>query len=750
MTLRREVRPRCALSLGCRTLAISLLFGAGLAAGASLYPFSVDQDHLSGIVDFSDLGNGAIHKQDRLVVCGARLCKAGGSAGASAESAVRLFGVTLAHDAVFPSDEQADMLVSRLRRLGVNLVRLHGFDTVAGFEPAEAQSILLDGPFPTLNPESLRRLKHFLVKLRDAGIYVDLNLHVNYRFRPAIDEVPAAFPGDDFMPEESKPLYIFDDRLTALQVAYVRRLLSALGTSATNVVAIVEISNESSLVYDWASDRLSRDVKGYYRAELAAKWAAFQGKSGSAASAGDYLPGRTDSVPDELKDRFVTFLTELDKTYLERMRVAIRSANPDLLVVGTQMAYGGFQNLKSNASMDIADSHVYVDHYGFLGKFADWNTWYIRDVSGFDGGLAELRDVAFYRPIAKPYIVSEYNQPWPNRQAAEIIPVAAGLASLQDWSAIVFYDYSETRDDWDARTPREYTLDTDYTKLPTVGPMAWLYRTFEVNPATAPMEVRMTDDASLAAIRAGVTDQSANFVARSLAIDTRGAFSKRVGVSLGSAEAHPPLTGESPARTKNMGVSFPVGEKQMLFNTRSVVGVVGRVKPGVEQAFGRVKLNLAPGSRNFVTFIAMSRDGAPVEQSRHMLWIIPGYTLGSKPGVSPPAPAYLQAAEIGLPRRIMDVIKWNGSPNRVRFANAPRPSGYGVLAAHAPIWMERVECVVTLPHAFSNVKVYPLDGRGQRLAPLSEQDAHLRDGALSVHLQGDGQALAPWYELIFS
>lgn len=744
------LRPLLALKQGVLALVLGLFLGASAAGGARMYPFSIDQDHLTGIVDFSDLQGGPIRDQDRLVACGERLCKAGRAGKASAPVPVRLFGVTLAHDAVFPSDAEADMLIARLRRLGVNLVRLHGFDSLPYAEPAQAQSILLDGPFPTFNPESLRRLQRFLAKLRDAGIYVDLNLHVEYRFRPAIDNVPFAFPGDDFMPEQSKPLYIFNDKMIALQEKYVARLFEALGSSARNVIALVEISNEDSLVYEWERDRLQQNVRGAYRSELLAGWARFQKESAGGSVPIDFLPARAEPLADAEKDRFVRFLAEMDRRYLERMRGAVRSANPDVLVVGTQMAYGGFQNLASNSAMDVMDSHVYIDHYGFLGRFADWKTWYIRDVSGFDGGLAELRNVAFYRPLGKPYIVGEYNQPWPNRQAAEIIPVMAGMASLQDWSAIVFYSYSETRADWHAGTPREYVLDTDFTKLPTVGPMAWLYRTFALAPATETLSVHVPEQARLDATRAAQLDQSADFVARELGIGTAAAFSRRVGIL--TERPRDDRRAQEPrgqGMAADPGVSFRLDDKHMVLDSPSVIGVVGRAKAGIEQAYGGFRLKLAPEARDFVTFIAMSRDGAPVGKSRHMLWILPGYTLGSKPGAMPAEPEVLAAADIGVARRIKDAVATRPAPQRVRLPSAPRPSGFGVLAAQPPIWMERVECIVTLPHTASSVKVYPLDGRGRRLSPLPAQDAYLRDGVLSVHLQGDGQALSPWYELTF-
>ncbi|PTB20216.1 hypothetical protein C9I57_14140 [Trinickia symbiotica] len=714
---------------------------------ADFYKISIDQDHLAGIVDFSDLARGPLRDSDRLIACGARLCRAG-ERGAEPKP-VRLFGVTLAFDSVFPSDDQADRLIARFHRLGINLVRLHSFDTVPSSRLTTAESILLDGPFPSFNPESLRRLRRFIAKLAQGGIYVDLNLHVAYTFRPAIDKVPFAFPGDDFMPEDSKPVHLFDERMIGLQKEYARRLLRALAPVSRNAVAIVEISNESSLVYEWSIGRLGDDVKGYYRDELVGKWLAFQSRAGEAANPTRHLPERDGPEPSALKNRFVAFLTELDQSYLDGMRETIKSELPGVLVVGTQMAYGGYQNLISNGNMDLMDSHVYVDHYGFTGKFFDWGTWYIHDVSAFDDGLESFRNVALYRESGKPYIVSEYNQPWPNRQAAEIIPLMATIASLQDWSAIVFYDYSSTRADFDATTPREFVLDTDFTKLPTVGPMAWLYRTFQIAPAAAAVDVALSSGARLTASRDGVTDDSARFIDALRQGATRTGLSLRLGVSLSTDESYSVRANDERPQTVGAQVSFGDGRQRMVLDARSAIGVVGRVAPGVEHAFGSFQLKLSDRARGVVTFIAMARDGEPIERSRRMLWVLPGYTLGSKPGTSPPEPERLAAVSQGIVQRAKDLVKSDGSPRRLRLPSTPRTAGFGALAAYAPVWMERVECTITLRHAFSHVTAYPLDGRGRRLAALPLRDAQLRDGVLTVHLQADGQELTPWYELVF-
>ena len=83
---------------------------------------------------------------------------------------VRLFGVNLAFGANFPEETDAVRIARRLRRLGVNLVRLHHMDSQPDSNPENAGSMLTTGPFPTLNPVAVERLREFLDALKAEGI----------------------------------------------------------------------------------------------------------------------------------------------------------------------------------------------------------------------------------------------------------------------------------------------------------------------------------------------------------------------------------------------------------------------------------------------------------------------------------------------------------------------------------------------------------------------------------------------------
>jgi hypothetical protein len=255
-------------------LASLLLCALSLLAQSEFYAFAVDQDALGGAPDFSFL-NHPLTAADAVFVRDGHFFRVGPDLVAYTpdDERVRFYGVNLAFGANFPDPPDAQRIARRLRRLGVNLVRLHHMDSQPDASPSNAGSLLTTGPYPTLNPVAVSRLRGFLDALKAEGIYANLNLHVGYTFRPAVDGVPA-IPGVDF-PTQSKPLQVFYPRMVSLQTEYARRVIEALRLNGDPVLAMVEIDNESSLLYAWQTSQFESAVVGAYATELRAQWNAF-------------------------------------------------------------------------------------------------------------------------------------------------------------------------------------------------------------------------------------------------------------------------------------------------------------------------------------------------------------------------------------------------------------------------------------------------------------------------------------------
>ena len=431
---------------------------------ADRFPFKVDQDQLTGPYDYSYL-NHPLTESDRIVVCGSHFCRAGDN------QRVRFFGVNLGSGSNFPEQKDAVRIAKRLRRLGVNLVRLHHMDSHIDHDPNRAESILLDGPYPTFNPVAVARLKYFINALSAEGIYVDLNLHVGYLFRPGVDALPAGITSSI-----TGPLDHFYPDMISKEKDYATQLIWALGLKGNPVLAMVEISNEESLLLTWQTGQLASQAQGEYLDYLKNLWNQF--------CDGTDIPMPMKVDHSETSHQFIRFLAQIEQKYYEQMRDVIISQTDNLVpITGTQMGYGCLLNLNVQQNLGFLDNHVYVDHYVF-GKGKDKNKdWRIRNKGVADGSVPYLANAAFMRRSDKPYTITEFNQPWPNTNGSEILPVMAALGSFQDWDALVFFAYSYMQE-WDATAPHSFVINGDPGKLANFGQSAKMFRTASIAPAT--------------------------------------------------------------------------------------------------------------------------------------------------------------------------------------------------------------------------------------------------------------------------
>jgi hypothetical protein len=685
-------------------------------AQQSFYPFTIDQDRLSGAPDFSFL-NHPLTAADRLMVRDGHFCRAGDGA------RVRLYGVNLAFGANFPEPADAVRISKRLRRLGVNLVRLHHMDSSPDRDPANANSLLTTGPYPTLNPASVARLRGFLDALKAEGIYANLNLHVGYQFRPGVDRVPPV-PGQEF-PRQSKPLHIFYPRMIDLQVEYAHKVIDALRLKDDPVLGMIEIDNETSMLEAWQRNSLDKCAVGEYGAELGRQWNTFKPRAGALVSA-------RNATTDPRANDYLLFLADRDRYYLQRILAAVRESAGKLVpVTGTQMGYGGLLNLDTHADLDFQDNHFYIDHYNFPHAQWDAHDWRIRDSSATGSGLASYLNMAASREAGRPYTVSEFNEPWPNRHAAEIDPTLAAFAAFQDWDAIVHFAYSHTRN-WDNQVPGGFDINGDWTKFPNIGQSAWLFRSGAIAPGKLAVRVGVTSAMQLEAGRKRQSNVAA-YLNTAANYDPALALVHPVGITkLAGSSSLPAPT--APYTSDTGEATYDPAKKLYIIDAAGAAGVFGFL--GREKLkTAAVDIQLGAGASEFACVLITARDGKALRQSARLLISIPGYTLASAPGTEPPRPQkfvpYPEAKDW-----------WTLEPD------APgKPAGNRNGGA-PPVWMERVESVLTLRSAARRLTVYPLDSAGMRLPCLPAGAVKKSAGGFEIHLQADGQQFAPWYEVV--
>ena len=729
-----------------RLVFVPLICAVTLAAQEGLYQFSIQQDRLAGAPNFSFL-NRPIEPADRLFVRDGHFFRVGRDLkpNTADDERVRLFGVNLAFGANFPEEADAVRLAKRFRRLGINLVRLHHMDSSPDAEPENCRSILTTGPYPTLNPIAVRRLRAFINAMRAEGVYINLNLHVGYRFRPDVDRVPDVEGG---IPTQSKPLHIFFPRMVELQKVFTTKVLEALALKDDPVLAMVEINNETSLLEAWQRGNLERRALGEYEAELRRQWSAFlKAKYGNeeavqrawgVAPGGSLESGTVPIITVEQKEPvarvndWLLFLVDRDRFYLKEMLAAIRAGTNALVpVTGTQVNFSGLLHYDSHQDMDYQDSHFYIDHYNFPNRSWDGRDWRIRDASAVGTGLTQFLNMAAAREYNRPYTVSEFNQNWPNRHAAEIDPALAVFAAFQDWDSIMHFAYSHGRE-WDKLTPGGFDLNGDWTKYPAFRQAAWLFRTAAIQPGEKLIRIAAPLEARLRAARERRVGNIAGSLQATVAYDPAIAFLHRVAITRDGGEV-PQLKAAPPYRSDTGQLVYDPNKRLLSVAAPAVAGVFGFLGTS-KGAAGDLEVTLAPSSRGFAAILLTALDGKPIRASRRMLLTNPGYTLSSLPG-SPPRPQKLIPYQRAQDWWTLEPEPGSSGPSGSRNGGEP------------PTWMERIECRLFVRSNAAGMSVYPLDGAGARMRALPQEAVRRTENGFEIHLQADGQDFSPWYEI---
>lgn len=190
--------------------------------------------------------------------------------------AVRFWGVNLCFGGCFPPHAVADRMARRLATLGVNCVRFHHMDA-AGFPRGIWGKEDAWGEFKheKLHPEALDRLDYLIARLKENGVYTNLNLHVSRDYAPQ-DGFPKPAEGES-VPGYGKGMDIFYPPAIAEQKRYARMLLNRENPYTGNryaeepALAFVEINNENGLLHQWAGGGLDNLPREYW-SELQRQW----------------------------------------------------------------------------------------------------------------------------------------------------------------------------------------------------------------------------------------------------------------------------------------------------------------------------------------------------------------------------------------------------------------------------------------------------------------------------------------------
>ena len=211
-------------------------------------------------------------------------------------------------------------------------------------------------------------------------------------------------------------------------------------------------------------------------------------RQGESLTAGNVADGRSPGTPRRAD--WVRFLAETERAYSDGMRRFLKEelgvrAN----IIDTQASYGNILGCYRESFNDYVNMHAYWQHPHFPGRPWDGNNWLIPNTpmaaAKDTGNFAHL---AAYRVAGKPFTVSEYDHPAPSQYAAEMFPMIASFAAVQDWDALFQFDWGGT--DWNCgKISGYFSLQQHPGKLAFLPVAAMMFRRGDV--AAAEGEIRL-------------------------------------------------------------------------------------------------------------------------------------------------------------------------------------------------------------------------------------------------------------------
>jgi hypothetical protein len=422
-------------------------------------------------------------------------------------------------------------------------------------------------------------------------------------------------------------------------------------------------------------------------------------KPGESLEAGNVeAPLRTQGSPRGLA--WTRFLAETERAYTDGMRVFLkRDLGVEAAIIDTQASYGGIAGAYRESFNDFVDMHAYWQHPQFPGRPWDDANWNIPNTPMVDdktgGNLAQL---AVYRVAGKPFTVTEYDHPAPSQYAAEMFPMIASFAALQDWDGLFQFDWGGTHPD-SGRIAGYFSLQQHPAKLAFLPAAALMFRRGEVAPAraTASLGIPTVQAEELTAENVSMSE-----VWKQAGVAAADMLNHRLELRFaqgGKLEAEVARADPSPVAWDAQAGLYTVDAP----STKAVVGrCTGRIT-----RLGGAEFDVKTNVYNFAVLTLSAVDGRPLEQSRRLLLAAAGDVENTGMG-------------------------WNAEHTSV-----------GRRWGSAPTICEGIAAQISFSTVLKSAKVYALDGAGARAA---EVPASLTGGKLSFDIGPRFKTL--WYEIV--
>lgn len=327
---------------------------------------------------------------------------------------VRFYGTNLCGRVCTMNRKWIDRLVERLAADGFNAVRFHHQDSIYN------------------NPERLERFDYFIAALKKRGIYFTTDLYVTYHpFAATIPKVEKRPPKSYIYAREYKGLFyvmdqIFDDYKSRV-TQWLTHVNPYTGIAVKDEPALISLSylNEANPNYYWCETPFSKSL--YEKAFQ--NYCREHGIS-SKQNEADY------------EHHFDEFLTSLYLKRYQQIKDFIKKIGVNKPFTdqnfGKSPRLAGMRNL-----YDYVDNHAYYAHPKYIGPNKTLPLRFNSE-SALKKTLVAPGAVFATRIYGRPFTISEFDYPKPNRYRAEGVPILSAYSALQGYDAIYHFAYAHS------------------------------------------------------------------------------------------------------------------------------------------------------------------------------------------------------------------------------------------------------------------------------------------------------------------
>ena len=332
-------------------------------------------------------------------------------------------------------------------------------------------------------------------------------------------------------------------------------------------------------------------------------------------------------TPQRLRDT-LRFYDETQAAFFSGMRDYIHNAlGSHSLNTGTASYIDSLADIHAMAQLDFLDNHRYWDHPYWVGV-PGWSPtgWFINNQAWVNAPFANLFGLADTAVQGKPFTVTEFNEPFPNRYAAEAPLLLVAFANLQDWDALFQFAYTGDQLSYDADHVKGF-FDLAGNPIATglMPVAARLFLSRQSAPAPTVSLLRYTQDERYDSALSGWGGSVAQYLQDSKGADPAAAFGSRVRIADFDAAAPVTPTLPTPAgpvyTSAGSQLRWDVSDPArglVSFNAPHAQGAVGFLA-GRSVTLSNLALSMPADTAQFAAIVAQSRDGQPLAASRQVL-----------------------------------------------------------------------------------------------------------------------------------